>query len=74
MFDGDLVIFAGFLIAALAIPSGIAALRDGRPPRTAALLVILGGGLVVYVLWSNPGVYTASELPKVFSRVLARLR
>ncbi len=48
-------------------------MADGRAPRAAAILVMLGGGLVALAVWQRPGAYGWEGIPDAFVRVAARL-
>ncbi len=73
MIDSDLMLVLGIVIAAFAIPAVISAFSDSRPPRAAAIAVLVGGGLVLLAALSNPGGYSFGQIPEVFARVLARI-
>ncbi|MDP3862938.1 MAG: hypothetical protein Q8Q63_15290 [Phaeovulum sp.] len=71
--DSDLLLVIGLMIAALSIPSIVAAFSDSRAPRAAAVGLVLGGALVLVAIVTKPGGYTASQIPNVFALVFARL-
>ena len=73
MIDSDLVLVLGIVVAVFSIPAAISAFSDSRPPRAAAIAVLVGGGLVLLAVLSNPGAYTPAGIPDVAARVLARL-
>lgn len=70
--DTDLALITGIFLVILAIPSALSALIDGRAPRVAAIVVLIGGGLVVLAVTGHPGGYSPKALPEVFFRVVAR--
>ncbi|MGD9916741.1 MAG: hypothetical protein AB7U46_01895 [Paenirhodobacter sp.] len=74
MLDSDQFLVLGIIVAAFAIPAVISAFSDSRPPRAAALAVLVGGGLILLAFLSRPGGYTPAEIPEAFARVLARMR
>ena len=69
--DNDLILVVGIIIGALAFPSLLNAFSTSRPPRMAALLLIVGGGLVTWAVVQQPNSYSIDELPQVFVRVFA---
>ncbi|MGR3659734.1 MAG: hypothetical protein ACU0CA_00925 [Paracoccaceae bacterium] len=71
--DNDLLLVFGIIIAALAFPSLLNAYSTGQPPRTAAMLLIVGGGMVTWAVTQQPNSYSMAELPQVFMRVFAGL-
>lgn len=74
MLDSDLFLVLGVIVSAFAIPAVISAFSDSRPPRAAAIAVLVGGGLILLAFLSHPGGYTPRQIPEVFARVLARMR
>ncbi len=70
--DTDLALVIGLILAGFSIPSIVSALSDGRAPRVAAIVAILGGGMVVWAIQGKPGGYSIDQVPEVFVRVVAR--
>lgn len=70
--DYDLLLVVGLAIAILTIPSMLSAWIEDRPPRTAAILVLLGMGLIITALTQNPRAYTVERIPNVFIEVIGR--
>lgn len=70
--DTDLFFVIGVLVAGFSIPAVISAFSEGRPPRAAAIMIMIGGGLLGLALYGNPGGYSIAETPEVFNRVIAR--
>lgn len=70
--DNDLMFVIGFVTVALAIPSIFSAYADNRAPRAAAILVLIGGVLLVVALGRKPGGLALGEVPEIFARVIAR--
>ncbi|MBC7479266.1 MAG: DUF2892 domain-containing protein [Pseudorhodobacter sp.] len=70
--DTDLFLVIGIVVCALAIPSLLQAWTDGRVPRAGAIMVLIGGVLVVTALTQHGGGYTFSEIPDVFFSVIGR--
>lgn len=71
--DADLMFVIGAVILALSIPAILSAFADGRPPRVAAIALLIGGVLVVMALRRIPGGVEISDLPHMFLRVIARV-
>ena len=71
--DSDLFLVMGIVVAAFAVPAVISAFSDSRPPRAAAIAVLVGGGLILLAFLSKPGGYAPAQIPEVFARVVARL-
>lgn len=70
--DADLMLVIGLVIGGFSIPSILGALVDGRVPRTAAIAVLVGGGLIVLALNNKPSGYALADIPDVFMSVVAR--
>lgn len=70
--DADLLFVLGLVIAGFAFPSILSAFSEGRPPRTAAILVMIGGGMVALALYQRPNTYTFATIPDAFVRVVDR--
>jgi len=73
MVDSDLFLFLGMIVATFAIPGVVAAFADSRPPRAAAMAILVGGGLILFAFLTKPGGYAPGEIPDVFLRELARI-
>jgi hypothetical protein len=71
--DTDLFLVIGLVLGALAIPSVAAAFSDGRAPRTAMILILIAGTLVVVALSNKPGGYGVGDVAEVFFSVLGRV-
>jgi hypothetical membrane protein len=70
--DSDLLFVIGAVLLALSVPSIFSALSDSRPPRAAAIVLLIGGVLLVVALSQKPGGVALSEIPDIFYRVIAR--
>jgi hypothetical protein len=70
--DTDLILVVGAVVSALAIPSMLAAYSESRPPRGGAVLLLIGGTLLVVALTQKPSGYTFAEVPDAFYRVVGR--
>ena len=70
--DTDLFLVIGIILMGLAIPSLLAAFTESRAPRGGAILILIGGVLIVVALSQNTPTYTFAEIPDVFLRVISR--
>ena len=70
--DTDLYLVIGIVVGALALPSLLSAFVEGRPPRGGAVLVLIGGVLIIVALTNHSRGYSFAEIPDVFYRVLGR--
>jgi hypothetical protein len=70
--DTDLMLVLGLVISVLAIPSLLAAFSESRAPRAGAIMVLIGGVLVVVALTQKPSGYTFAEVPEVVFSVIGR--
>lgn len=68
--DPDLFFVIGLFVLVLAIPSIFGALTDGRPPRAAAILIMVGGGLVGLAIYQRPGAYSFETIPDIIASVI----
>ncbi|PRY21756.1 hypothetical protein CLV78_10825 [Aliiruegeria haliotis] len=68
--DTDLIFILGLIIGILAVPALLGAYSEGRPPRAAAILVMIGGGLVAIAVMKQPGGYSFGQIPSVFASVV----
>ena len=68
----DLFLVIGIILIAFTVPSIISAFSDGRAPRAAAILVMIGGGLIVLAISEKPGGYAIADIPEVFARVVGQ--
>jgi hypothetical protein len=69
----DQILVISIIIIALAIPSLLAAYSESRAPRAAAIMLMIGGVLMVVALTQKPGGYKFDEIPNVFVRVIGEL-
>lgn len=70
--DPDLMLIVALVLLVFAIPSIISAFSERRAPRVASLVLLAGGGLLVWAVRSKPGGYRLEEIPEVFISVVAR--
>lgn len=69
--SNDQILVISIIICALAIPALLAAYSESRPPRAGAIMILIGGVLMVIALTQKPGGYTFDEIPNIFVRVIA---
>jgi hypothetical protein len=72
--DTDLMLVTGIILGVLTIPSMLNAYSSGKPPRSAAIVVLIAGGLILMATQNHGGGYSMAELPSVFAKVFQRLR
>ncbi|KAJ04461.1 hypothetical protein JQT66_08110 [Sulfitobacter mediterraneus] len=70
--EPDLALVLGVIIAGFSIPSILSAMSDRRAPRASALTILIGGGLILFAVQSQPGGYSLGDVPEVFNRVFNR--
>lgn len=70
--ESDLFFVIGLVVLAFAFPALIGAFTDGRAPRAAAILIMIGGGLIALAIYQRPNTYTLGAIPDVFVRVVGR--
>ncbi len=68
--DTDLFLVIGAIIGVLAFPALLSAYSEGRPPRSAATMIMVAGGLIVLAVMNRPGGYELSDLPDAFMNVV----
>ena len=67
----DIALVAGLVLLVLSIPAVFSAFSEGRAPRVAAVVMIVGGSLLVWAYNEKPGGFTISEIPQAIVRVVA---
>ncbi len=70
--DTELMLVIGIVTGVLAIPALLGAYSESRPPRAAAILFLIGGGLVAIALTGAPRAYGFADIPGLFVRVIGR--
>jgi len=70
--DTDLFFVIGIIVCGFAIPSVLSAFSESRPPRAAAIMVMIGGGLIALAVWQRPNTYSIQDIPDAFVRVVGR--
>ncbi|SEL19111.1 hypothetical protein [Pacificibacter marinus] len=70
--DTDLFLVIGVALLVLALPTMIGAFSESRPPRVAAVLVVIGGGMIVWAVTQKTGGYAWDDIPQALVRVIGR--
>lgn len=70
--DDELMFVIGTILCGFAIPSILSAMSDSRPPRAAAITLLVGGVLLVVAIGQRPGNFAIGDIPNVFLRVIGR--
>ncbi len=70
--ESDLFLVIGLIISGLAIPSIVGALVDSRVPRVAAIMIMIGSGMIAIAVIQKPSGYSVQDIPHVFSRVIGK--
>jgi len=71
--DNDFIFVFGMLFAVLGVPPLISAFSSGRPPRTALILFVAGGGMIAWAVNAQPSSYTFENLPDVVMGVVQKI-
>lgn len=69
--DYDLILVLGIVIGVLTVPAILSAVLDGNAPRVATIAAVVSGGMIVFAAYNKPGGYVVSDLPEVFTGVVA---
>lgn len=72
MNDPDLIFVIGLIIGFLAFPALLSAFSASRPPRSAAIMIMISAGLIVVAVLQKPSGYTIDGAPDVFRKVVNR--
>ena len=67
----DLALVAGFLLGLIGIMSLVSAFSGERSLRGTMLLMVAGGGLILYAMVASPTGYRPEDLPQAVLRVIA---
>ncbi len=73
MFTYDVYLVVGLIVLVLTVPSIVSSFIDGRVPRFAAIMLLIGGGLVVLAVTQNPAGYSIQDVPQAFARVISQM-
>ncbi|MEE4117963.1 MAG: hypothetical protein V2I65_03000 [Paracoccaceae bacterium] len=71
--DPDLFFVIGLLVGLLSIPALISAFSESRPPRAAAIMVMISIVLILLAVLQKPGGYDIGEVPGIVAGVVADL-
>ncbi len=71
--NNDQLLVTGIVLCALSLPSLLAAYSESRAPRAGAVLLLVGGVLLVLAMTRQPSGYTFAEIPHIFVRVIGGL-
>lgn len=71
--NSDQILVIGIILCALSLPSLLAAYSENRAPRTGAIMLLVGGVLLVVALMRKPTGYSFDEIPHIFVSVIAGL-
>ena len=71
--DTDVMLVTGMALSVLSLPSIVAAWADGRAPRVGAVVLLSGGGLILWALREKDGGYDWALLPDVVYAVIGQL-
>lgn len=69
--SNDQILVIGIIIFALSIPSLLAAYSESRPPRTGAIMLLIGGVLLTIAITQKAGGYKFDQIPHIFVQVIA---
>lgn len=70
--DSDLFLVIGLIIAGLSVPSILGAFSSGRIPRAAAIMIMIGSGMIAIAAINKPSGYSFQDIPVAFSHVINR--
>lgn len=69
MVINELILVLGLVICVLTVPAILHAIKEGIPPRGAAVAILLGGSMVSYAVYTTPGGFAFNELPDIVMRL-----
>lgn len=69
----DLALALGIVIAGFSVPSVLSALSDRRAPRASAVTILIGGGLILYAMQTQPGGYSLEDVPNAMASAFNQL-
>jgi hypothetical protein len=68
--ENELFLVIGVILCGLAFPSIVGAFSENRPPRTAAILLMLGGGMIAFAVSQSANGYAVQDFPQIFMKVI----
>ncbi|MBV7394340.1 hypothetical protein [Mameliella sediminis] len=71
--EPDVMLVTGMGLLVLSLPSIVSAWADNRAPRVGALVLLAGGGLVVWAFREKPGGYRPADIPDVIYSVIGQM-
>ncbi len=71
--DPDLALVLGLALVAFSVPAMLAALSESRGPRVSGLVLLAGGGLMVFAMVTKPGGYTMQSMADAVLNVIGNL-
>ncbi len=69
----DLILVLGIVLGILSVPAIVSAISDRRPPRVAAIVLLVAGCLVVWAIQEKPGGYSLRDVPNAFVQVIGQV-
>ncbi|MCI5098657.1 MAG: hypothetical protein MRY77_20275 [Rhodobacteraceae bacterium] len=69
----DLALVLGLVVIFFSLPAIISAWSDRRAPRAPMMMILIGGGLIIFAVTQNPGGYSIAQVPDVFFGVIRQL-
>jgi hypothetical protein len=67
------MLVTGMALGVLSLPAILAAWADDRAPRVGTLVMLAGGGLILWAMREKAGGYRLSDIPDVFYGVVAQV-
>lgn len=71
--QSDVMLVAGMGLVVLSLPAILSAWADRRAPRVGTLLLLGGGGLILWTLSRTKGAYSWADIPDVFYGVIGQI-
>lgn len=71
--DPDFVLVIGLGLLLLSIPSVLSAMSESRPPRVSLIVIVAGGGMMLYAMMNKPGGYTVQSMAEAVYRVIGAI-
>ena len=70
--DSDLILVIGLVVTLSSIPSVLGATVGGRFPRFAAIMVMIGCGMMAVAAYNKPSGYGFHDIPKAITHVIGK--